>query len=174
MAMQSKLWSISGLATELEMDRRTLAKRLEYLAPAEEKKTDKRIQKLWRMSDVVDHLETPKSESGKTYDHQKENARLKYHQANNEAMKEAETAGRLLPVEEVIELGRAMVYAAKTKFHGIPDRVRQSLPDIDPEAIAVIEQIIQEALEELGRDGIPPQYRERISKYRAELDTGEE
>jgi len=37
MAMQSKLWSISGLATELEMDRRTLAKRLEYLAPAEEK-----------------------------------------------------------------------------------------------------------------------------------------
>jgi len=58
--MQSKLWSISGLATELGMDRRTLAKRLESLAPAEEKKTGKRIQKLWRMSDVVEHLRSPR------------------------------------------------------------------------------------------------------------------
>jgi len=58
--MQSKLWSISGLAAELKMDRRTLAKRLEHLPPAEEKKTDKRTQKLWRLIDVVEHLKNPK------------------------------------------------------------------------------------------------------------------
>ena len=174
MAMQSQLWSLSALATELQTDRRTLAKRLETLPPAEEKKTDKRTNKLWRMSDVVEHLETQKSENGKSYDKNAEEARLKFHQANNEAMKEKELSGRLLPVEEVIQLGKAMVYAAKNKLLRIPDRVRQHTPDIEPEIINVIEQAVQEALEELGRDGIPSQFKERISKYRSELDSGEE
>lgn len=122
----------------------------------------------WRISKQVVTV------GGESYDNKVENARLRHHQANNEALKEAETAGRLLPVEEVIDLGRAMVNAAKTKFSGMASRVRQSYPDVDNEIISIIEQTSQEALEELGRDGIPPQYRERISKYRTELDAGEE
>lgn len=56
MAMQSKLWSINALSTELEIDRRTLAKRLAGLPPAESKKVGIRIEKRWRLADVVGHL----------------------------------------------------------------------------------------------------------------------
>lgn len=60
MAMQAELWSINALATEFHMDRRTMAKRLEGLPPVETKKVGKRIEKRWRLNDVVEHLNNPK------------------------------------------------------------------------------------------------------------------
>ncbi len=53
--MQAQLWSISGLAIELGMDRRTIAKRLEDLEPDDIKK-GKRVEKHWKMSRVFNHL----------------------------------------------------------------------------------------------------------------------
>ena len=57
MAMTRRLWSINGLATELDTDRRTLAKRLQDLPPAETKRVGSRIEKRWHLQDVVDHLQ---------------------------------------------------------------------------------------------------------------------
>ena len=56
MSMQSKLWSINALSIELNMDRRTLAKKLEDLPPAEIKKVGNRVEKKWKLHDVIEHL----------------------------------------------------------------------------------------------------------------------
>jgi hypothetical protein len=60
MAMQKKTWSINALSTELDLDRRTLAKRLDGLAPATEKKVGDRTEKRWHLADVLAHFENPK------------------------------------------------------------------------------------------------------------------
>jgi hypothetical protein len=62
MAMQKKLWSINGLANELGMDRRTMAKRLAGLPPATEKKVGNRTEKRWYLADVLAHLKNPRRE----------------------------------------------------------------------------------------------------------------
>lgn len=64
MAMQRQLWSLNALSNELGMDRRTLAKRLHSLAPAETKQFDNRTEKLWHMADVVSHLQRQQKQSG--------------------------------------------------------------------------------------------------------------
>lgn len=50
MAMQRQLWSINALSTELSLDRRTLAKRLDGLVPAQQS------PKTYRLRDVLDYL----------------------------------------------------------------------------------------------------------------------
>lgn len=66
MGMQSKLWSINALANELNIDRRTLAKKLETLPPAKEKILPTRTEKQWLLKDVIRHLDqTPAQSRGK-------------------------------------------------------------------------------------------------------------
>jgi hypothetical protein len=61
MPLQKRLWSLNALATELCIDRRTLAKRLEGLRPSEVKRIGGRTEKRWRLEEVVQHLEKPKA-----------------------------------------------------------------------------------------------------------------
>lgn len=56
MAMQTQLWSINALSNELNMDRRTLSKKLTGLPAAETKRIGKRVEKRWQLADVVEHL----------------------------------------------------------------------------------------------------------------------
>jgi len=57
MPMQKRTWTISGLSVELEIDRRTLAKRLQGLPPAEIKRIGDRTERRWYLQDVVEHLQ---------------------------------------------------------------------------------------------------------------------
>ena len=60
---QARTWSINALATELRVDRRTLAKKLEDVPPAEIRGKHKR----YRMRDAIDALETkPRGTGGKS------------------------------------------------------------------------------------------------------------
>jgi hypothetical protein len=52
MAMTRKLWSISGLATEFDLDRRTVASRIEHIPPAGKL----RGHDAWLMADVAPSL----------------------------------------------------------------------------------------------------------------------
>lgn len=54
MAMQSQLYTINGLATELGHDRRSLARWLDDLPAAQ---TDADGTKRWRLRDVLDHID---------------------------------------------------------------------------------------------------------------------
>lgn len=61
MAMQKRTWSLNALAVELNTDRRTLAKRLDGLPPAETKIAGNRIENRWHLSDVMEWLNTPRA-----------------------------------------------------------------------------------------------------------------
>lgn len=57
--MTKETWSINALAAELDMDRRTLNKRLKGLKPAETKNLGNRTEKRYYLADVVAHLHRP-------------------------------------------------------------------------------------------------------------------
>ncbi len=61
MAMQRQTWSISALSIELKTDRRTMAKRLDGLEPAEIKSIGKRTEKRYYMDDVIKYLNRSKN-----------------------------------------------------------------------------------------------------------------
>ncbi len=56
MAMLRQSWSISGLSKEFQIDRRTMAKRLEGLEPAESKVVGERTENRYYLSDVLKHF----------------------------------------------------------------------------------------------------------------------
>ena len=57
MAMQPRTWSLSALAVELGADRRTLARDLASLPPAESRRVGGRTEKRWLMADVLEHMD---------------------------------------------------------------------------------------------------------------------
>lgn len=62
MAMSLQTWSLSGLAVELRIDRRTLAKKLRGLAPIEEKRVGWRTERRWLLFDAIAHLNRSKGD----------------------------------------------------------------------------------------------------------------
>lgn len=76
MAMQRKLWSINGLAAELDIDRRTMAKRLEGMTPATTKQVGSRTEKRWHLADVLSHFNNPQSPDGEILNLEAQRARL--------------------------------------------------------------------------------------------------
>jgi hypothetical protein len=108
MAMQAKLWTISELSVELDVDRRTMAKRLEGLEP-EEQETDKggREHRRYRLAAVFAHLMGGDA-SALSLD--EERARLAHEQADRAAMENEVRRGELLDQAEVEpDLERALV-----------------------------------------------------------------
>jgi hypothetical protein len=106
--MQAKLWTISELATELDVDRRTLAKRLEGLDP-DESETDKaqREHRRYRLARVFAHLIDGKDGGLKLDD---ERARLAHEQADRAAMENEVRRGELLDQAQLApDLERAIV-----------------------------------------------------------------
>lgn len=109
--------------------------------------------------------------NGETYDKQEEEARLKHHQANNEALKEAEAVGRLLDSVVVVELCSALVSNSRSRLLVIPNAIKNTFPHIDQELIDSIENAIIEALNELGEDGIPDSLRRVMGQYSFDMDS---
>lgn len=97
------------------------------------------------------------------YHLEEERARLAHHQANNEALKEKQLNGELLPAELVIDLGSALVGAARSKVLAIHSKIRSRFPGVEQELADEIETLSREALTELGSDGIPADIRRRIA-----------
>ncbi len=108
MGMQSKLWTISELSVELDVDRRTMAKRLEGLDPDEEE-TDKggRQHRRYRLARVFAHLMGVESD---TLSLDEERARLAHEQADRAAMENEVRRGELLDQAQLApDLERALV-----------------------------------------------------------------
>jgi len=108
MAMQAKLWTVSELSVELDVDRRTMAKRLEGLEP-DENETDQagRQHRKYRLARVFGHLVEGDDGALKLDD---ERARLAKEQADRAAMDNEVRRGELLDANLVGEdLERALV-----------------------------------------------------------------
>src|SRR4051812_15444829 len=99
--MQAKLWTISELATELGIDRRTMAKRLEGLEP-DQNETDGagRQHRKYLLARVFGHLVEGEDGGLKLDD---ERARLAHEQANRAEMENEVRRGELLDAERVGE-----------------------------------------------------------------------
>ena len=98
------------------------------------------------------------------YDLTEERARLSYHQANMEALKEFEHLGHLVNAQAVIATWQNMIAAARAKLLGMPVKLAPvlmgavDLKDIEEK----LRGEIHDALDELAGSGLPPDIEERL------------
>jgi phage terminase Nu1 subunit (DNA packaging protein) len=113
MAMRPKLWTISGLATELGVDRRTVAARLAEVPP------DSTVQgyPAWRMRTAVAAIA---SAGGGGSDLSGARAKLAATQEELTRLRIDRERGDLLPAEEVVAAWQAAIGRARSLLLGIP------------------------------------------------------
>ena len=140
MAMTRKLWSINALATELDIDRRTLAKRLTGLPPATEKKVGSRIEKRWHLADVLEHFNNPRSPDGEVLNLEAERARLAAEQADKVALENAIRRSEYAPIEALQFAIADVAGQMKSIFEGIPKKLKNSLPALRAREIKILER----------------------------------
>lgn len=149
--MQAELWTISGLAVELERDRRTLARSLEGLEP-DQSETDGagRVTRRYRMARVVAHLFTGDA----ALDGNAERARKDKESADKLALENALTRSEVGLISEMEAWFGSHVERAQARLIQIPDALGQFC-DTRSATIVVGEarRLIHEALEELAADG---------------------
>jgi hypothetical protein len=77
-------------------------------------------------------------------------ARKAFEQANLLELERKQKEGLLLPAEQVEKVWANSVTIAKTKLLAVPSRLRQRIPHLTLEEVAIAEELIREALEELA------------------------
>ena len=152
--MQAKLWTISELATELDADRRTIAKRLEGLEPDENErdKADREHRK-YKLARVFAHLLGNKDDGLKLDD---ERARLAHEQANRAEMENEVRRGELLDaalvgddMENTFNIFRQRLLSAPTKLAPL---LNPEKPNVARDLVTVeLERVLRELHEHLTR-----------------------
>jgi phage terminase Nu1 subunit (DNA packaging protein) len=144
--MQPKHWTINALAVELNMDRRTLAKRL----PPDLAVSEKGRSKHYLMADVIRVLfDTGNIKGGSL---EQERTRLTKAQADSEEMRAAERRGQLVPIEEAQLAWAKMITAARNKLLAMPNKIApralaaRSVTDVQQ----IVKREVHQALTELS------------------------
>lgn len=159
------LQSINSLANLSGMTYRTIKKRLAlHLHPVQEGRS--LLYESVEALPILYQVENAQSQ----YELEAERARLAHHQANNEALKERQLTGELLPAELVIDLGSSLVGAARAKILSLHSKIRSRYPTLDQSIADEIEELSREALRELGSDGLPTELRRRIAPAIRRMD----
>ncbi|MDT8328524.1 MAG: hypothetical protein RQ750_14260 [Roseovarius sp.] len=148
MAMRSGLWSISAIATEFGMDRRTVAKRLEGIDPAGEKSG----HSAWRLADVISALTGRAPEQRDEIDEASDKARLMRAKADIAEFEARRLSGELVLVEDAEAAWIDAAARFRARCLGIPSKAapmvaQEGLPETCHE---IIETFIHEALAELA------------------------
>lgn len=153
--MQSKLWTVSELSVELDVDRRTMAKRLEGCEP-EENVTDGagRQHRRYRLSAVFTHL--LEAAGGSVLKLDDERARLAKEQADRAEMDNEVRRGELLDAELVGADMETTFNVFKQKLLSAPSKLAPLLNPDKPNAArdiltAELERILSELYLHLGR-----------------------
>ena len=152
--MQPQLWSVSALANELALDRRTVAKRLVGVPPAGERSGNS----VWRLSDALPAL-TEGRRSEAPPDEVSDKARLMKAKADIAEMEAERLAGDLVPTAEVEAAWTEIMARVRARMLAVPSRAAPMAigqPSIEA-AHEVIETFVHEALAELAAtevDGI--------------------
>lgn len=106
---------------------------------------------------------------GESFDWHHERARLTHHQANIAALEASTRSGDLWPIDLVVRTLSRLTQNARARFLGVPTKMRTRTAIGDRDA-KVLEHLISEALDELGRDRLPGDLRNRVDDYHAELE----
>lgn len=154
--MIATLWTLSGLAAELELDRRTLAKQLTGLAPDEIEQRGNRTERRWRLARVVAHLANPNDED---LDLNAERAALARVQRMKAEIELAELRGTVVRVEMAAALWMAMVASARAKFLALPSRLAVAIgpPDRLYQIQEAARELVYEALNEFADHDCAPE-----------------
>lgn len=91
------------------------------------------------------------SESIPDYDESR--ARTEHLRAELLELDRQQKEGLLVETEKVEHEWVEIVTRARTKLLGIPTKAKQRIPDLDTDAIGVLDDIVREALEDLAVDG---------------------
>lgn len=161
MAMKPQLWSISGLAVEFGLDRRTVAKRLENVQPAEGTGRSAR----YRMAAAAGAIWGPagggrasESEADEPLDLTAQRARLAKFQADKTELEVSVLRGDLIPGEIVKATWEDYIAAVRAKLVGLPSTAAPrvaggSLREVELE----LRDLVYQALAEL-KDYDPGDY----------------
>jgi hypothetical protein len=79
--------------------------------------------------------------------------RSEFERANLLELERKQKEGLLLPAEQVQKVWANSVAIAKTKLLAVPSRLRQRIPHLSLEEIAIAEDLIRESLEEIANGG---------------------
>lgn len=167
--MVAQDWSISGLAVELEVDRRTVAKRVKDLKPA---RSEGKID-YYRMADVVRAIYEGENASGSL---EAEKTRLTKAQADHEELKVAQLKATLIPSELVISTWQTLVVSAKAKLLALPTKTAHAVLAANEiiEIEAILKQQVYEALAELAVDGLPTDISKRLAESGGSVESAAE
>ena len=105
---------------------------------------DKAPESVPRASEHLDEDLPPYTESQK---------RKAYEQANLLELERKQKEGLLLPADQVQKVWANSVAIAKTKLLAVPSRLRQRIPHLSLEEIAIADELIRESLEEIANGG---------------------
>jgi len=148
MGMTAKTWTVSALAVEFKMDRRTVAARLAGVKPAESKGNSKR----YRMEDAAKALlgKIPTAEGVLSYDEAR--ARKVAAEAELAEIELQKERGDVLPVEVVNAINDEIYGNFRSRMLAVPAK---AAPDIFAagdvkEAKAFLRRHINDALQELS------------------------
>jgi hypothetical protein len=146
--MQARLWTLNGLAVELDKDRRSLARQIETLEP--DKVSGRgRVTRKYRMARVVAHI----SGSSSRLEVNTERARKDKESADKLALENAMTRGELGRITEMAEWFGGHIDRCRVRLLQIPDAIRQFCdPQIGAPIVAEAKRLIDEAITELAAD----------------------
>ena len=83
-------------------------------------------------------------------DYDESRARTEHLKAELLELDRQQKEGQLVRVEDVEREWLEIITMARTKLLGIPTKAKQRLPDLDTDAIGVLDDIVREALEDLA------------------------
>lgn len=86
-------------------------------------------------------------------DYNESRARHEYEKANLAELERKRKASELLDVKEVEKVWANSVSIARTKLLAIPTRLKQRIPHLTHEEIAIADDLIRECLEEISAGG---------------------
>tara|TARA_B100000900_G_scaffold34718_1_gene26107 strand:+ start:123 stop:671 length:549 start_codon:yes stop_codon:yes gene_type:complete len=86
-------------------------------------------------------------------DYDESRARTEYLKAELLELDRQTKAGKLVPVDEVEAKWLEVITLARGKMLGIPTKAKQRIPDLDAAAMACLEDIVRETLEDLSGEG---------------------
>jgi len=145
MAMTPGKWSISALAVELQMDRRTVAKCLKDVEPAGKERT----AIVYWLADVVKAIYAP-SVSGNNLDVTAETARLKKFQADKTELEVEVLKGNLMRGETVKTVWTDFIGACRAKLVALPSVAAPRVSGLSvSEVESELRDLVYPALEEL-------------------------
>lgn len=105
-------------------------------------------------ANVVDKVTKPQPRMSRTQeyipDYDESRARTEYLKAELLELDRQAKAGKLVPVDEVEAKWVEVITLARGKMLGIPSKAKQRIPDLDSAAMACLEDIVRETLEDLA------------------------